>query len=121
MLGLNGVALPVMLYDHIGHLPGWVHRAEAKSMGFGASGVFQMLTIWILVLLFIALALPNTLQVLSQYEPALGVKPIPSDEGFRARAIAWKASVAWAIGVAVIAAIGVFHLGGNSEFLYWQF
>lgn len=118
MLGLNGVALPAALYDRIGHLPGLVHRADATFMAYGD---FKMLTIWMLVLAFIALALPNTLQVLSQYEPALGVKPLPSDRGVGARSFAWKPSVAWAIGVAAVAAFAMLHLGGNSEFLYWQF
>jgi hypothetical protein len=118
MLGLNGVALPAPLYDRVGRLPAWVHPENATVLGYGD---FQMLTIWILVLGFIALALPNTLQVLSRYEPALGVKPIPSSGGFGAGRFAWKPSVAWAIAVTVVAAIGILHLGGNSEFLYWQF
>jgi alginate O-acetyltransferase complex protein AlgI len=118
VFGLSGVALPAELYDRIGHLPRWLQRADPALLGYSD---FKMLTIWILVLAFIALALPNTLQVLSQYEPALGVKPIPSDRGLGARSFAWKASVAWAIGVAVVATIGILHVGGNSEFLYWQF
>ena len=69
---------------------------------------------------FIALALPNTLQFLSRYEPALGVKAPDAEPAAWAR-LAWSASLIWAIGVSILAAVAVYRLGGNSEFLYWQF
>jgi alginate O-acetyltransferase complex protein AlgI len=75
---------------------------------------------WILVSMLIALAFPNTLQILARYEPALGVKPQTLD--FVGRSISeWNASLPWAIGVSIVAAIGILSLSGPSEFLYWQF
>ena len=55
-----------------------------------ASGIgLQRATLWISVLAFLALACPNTLQLLSRYEPALGWKSSP-------RRILWSPSLAWA-------------------------
>jgi hypothetical protein len=33
----------------------------------------------------------------------------------------WAPSLPWAIAMSAIAAIGIFYIGGPSEFLYWQF
>src|SRR5713226_4782263 len=70
---------------------------------------------------FIALLCPNTLQILSRYEPALGWKPIPSAGATAKTSLLWTPSLAWAIATSIIAAIGILYLGGQSEFLYWQF
>ena len=75
---------------------------------------------WIVVLLFVALACPNTLQILACYEPALGVKRQATKLVF-GRIVEWEASLPWAIAVSVIAAIAIGSIGGPSEFLYWQF
>jgi len=81
---------------------------------------FVGMVIWILVSMLIALTLPNTLQILSRYEPALGVKPQTAD--IKGRGISeWNTSLPWAIGVSIVAAIGIISLSGPSEFLYWQF
>src|SRR5262249_41450194 len=54
MIGLNGLALPP-----------------------GSSQDIVMILTWIVGLTIVALGCPNTLQILAQYEPALGVKPRP--------------------------------------------
>ena len=46
--------------------------------------------------------------------------------GLRARRIwvdrlLWRPSVAWAIGIALVAAVSILSLGQPTEFLYWQF
>ena len=51
-----------------------LHGIGLKS-GIGLKRV----AIWIPAAAFIALACPNTLQILSRYEPALGWKPSPRD------------------------------------------
>jgi hypothetical protein len=76
---------------------------------------------WILFLMFIALACPNSLQILASYEPALGVRPRAGEKRFIARAVEWRPSLPWAIGVSAIAATAIYSVGGQSEFLYWQF
>jgi hypothetical protein len=85
------------------------------------SGSFLLTaTARIAVMLVIALACPNTLQLFAAYEPALGIKPA-SARGLLLSLAAWQPSQAWAIGVACIALAGILSLGGFHEFLYWQF
>jgi alginate O-acetyltransferase complex protein AlgI len=122
LIGQNGVALPEAIYDHLGPLAGWLHRADVASVApdLWSAKEFGGMVMWILVSMLIALAFPNTLQILARYEPALGVKPHTAD--FAAKSISeWNASLPWAIGVSIVAAIGIISLSGPSEFLYWQF
>ena len=119
LIGLNGIGLPEGLFDHLGPLAGTLHKlgviAEPWSIGD-----FAKSAIWIFVLMVIALACPNTLEIMAPYEPALGVKPHPNKLGIR-RLAEWSISLPWAIAVSAVAAIGIASLGGPSEFLYWQF
>jgi alginate O-acetyltransferase complex protein AlgI len=77
--------------------------------------------IWIALPAFIALVGPNTLQMLSRYEPALGWKPSPTEGATLETRILWQPSLAWAVAVSIVVATGILYLGGQSEFLYWQF
>jgi alginate O-acetyltransferase complex protein AlgI len=91
------------------------------GLGFKSGIALRKSALWIGGGAFIALACPNTLQILSRYEPALGWKP-SRDQGATAKPrILWSPSLAWAVAMAVIVAIGILNLGGQSEFLYWQF
>lgn len=110
MAGLNGVRVPQALHDAFGPLQalaGVSNELSAQAL-VAAAG-------WVIGLLAIALGLPNTLQILARYEPALLVKKEP------ARVIEWNPSLAWAAGVAALGAASMMKLGGKSEFLYWQF
>jgi alginate O-acetyltransferase complex protein AlgI len=120
MIGLNGVALPQDLYDRLGPLAGWLHSAGVVPAA-GSSQSFMMMTVWISALMFIVLACPNTLQILARYEPALGVKPQPTGQSTGRMVVEWDGSLPWAIGVSIIAAMGIFFLDSPSQFLYWQF
>jgi len=118
----NGLGLPQAIYDHLGPLAGWFHRAGLGSVAaeLGSVKEFGEMVFWILVSLLIALVFPNTLQILARYEPALGVKP--QTVNFGGRSVAeWNASLPWAIGVSIVAAMAILSLSGPSEFLYWQF
>jgi alginate O-acetyltransferase complex protein AlgI len=100
MLGLHGIGL-----------------SQLKNISVGR----MKIAFWITVPAFIALVCPNSLELLSRYEPALGWKPSPHDGGTAKTRILWGPSLAWAVAVSMIAAIGILYLGGQSEFLYWQF
>jgi len=119
LIGLNGIALPQGLVDQ----PGPLH-ALLRGLGIAATSWsvedFTRLAIWIFVLMAVALFCPNTLQILSHYEPALGVKPQPAARGI-GRLLKWDASLPWAIMVSGAAAIAIVFIRGPSEFLYWQF
>jgi alginate O-acetyltransferase complex protein AlgI len=119
LVGLNGIGLPQKLLEHLGSLGERLHAAGVAAESWSLQD-FVKTVIWISVLMFIALACPNTLQILARYEPALGVTaqsaklPIGS-------MIEWDASLPWAIVVSAVAAIAIVSMGGPSEFLYWQF
>ena len=118
--GLNGVALPQALYDHLEPFTSMFHRVGV--MAEPLSHDFKMTAIWISFLMFVALACPNTLQILARYEPALGVKPQSTKLLIGTLKIKeWHPSLAWAIAVAVIAMIAIGSIAGPSEFLYWNF
>jgi alginate O-acetyltransferase complex protein AlgI len=120
MIGLSGVALPQDLYDRLGPLAGWLHSVGVVPEA-GSSQSFMMMTVWISALMFIVLACPNTLQILARYEPALGVKPQPTDQSTGRMVVEWDGSLPWAIGVSITAAMGIYFLDSPSQFLYWQF
>ena len=121
LIGRNGTALPQAIYDHLGPLAAWLHHAGVASVApeLWSGQEFGRMVMWIFASMFIALACPNTLQILGRYEPALGVKPSATD--FAGGIIEWNPSLPWAIAVSIVAACGILFLGGPSEFLYWQF
>ena len=123
MIGANGIALPQALYEHLGPLAGVLRRLHVAPVAAAdwSERSFLMLMAWIAVPTFIALLCPNTLQILAPYEPALGVKRRTDGVGIIGRAIEWSPSLAWALGMAVVAAIAISSLEHQSEFLYWQF
>jgi alginate O-acetyltransferase complex protein AlgI len=119
MIGTYGATLPQAVLSRLGAMGGWlqalgVHPAwTSGSLLMGASAR-------IFALSFVALALPNTLELLAAYEPALGVKPA-KNRGRLLVLAAWRPSGTWAVGLAGVALAGVLSLGGVHEFLYWQF
>jgi alginate O-acetyltransferase complex protein AlgI len=107
---------------------GHIFQGMLGLHGLGFSELKTVLSIgrtraalWIIASAFIALVCPNTLQMLNRYEPALGWKPRPQQDAMDATRILWTPSLAWAVALSVIVAIGILNLGGHSEFLYWQF
>lgn len=121
MVGLHGIAVPEALFQHLGPLARTFHQLGVIAVPGSSHDFVKMLT-WILFLMFIALACPNTLEILGHYEPALGVKPRPGRLVIGRMAIGeWSPSFRWAIAVSAIAAIAIFFINGPSEFLYWNF
>jgi alginate O-acetyltransferase complex protein AlgI len=122
IIGLNGIALPQALFDHLGPLTSALHGIGVIAAESLSSQDFVKTAIWICFLMFVALACPNTLQILARYEPALGVKPQPTKLAIgRIKIVEWGPSLPWAIAVSAIAGIAIVSIGGPSEFLYWQF
>jgi alginate O-acetyltransferase complex protein AlgI len=119
MIGLNGIALPQALFDRLGPLASTFHGVVGVTESWSTQD-FVKTAMWICILMFVALACPNTLQILARYEPALGVKP-RSTKPVIGGIVEWGASLPWAIAVSAIAAIAIIFIGGPSEFLYWQF
>jgi alginate O-acetyltransferase complex protein AlgI len=120
MIALNGVSIPLTIYQHLGPLGGWLERIGVVRQSWGGQD-FVILAALIPALMFVALALPNTLQLLARFEPALGVRQRPADLGLVRWTIEWAPSLAWSVAMSGIAVAGILSLGGPSEFLYWQF
>ncbi len=119
IIGLNGITLPQALFNHLWRFTSALHGIGVMPDA-GSSQDFLKTTMWISVLMFIALGCPNTLQILARYEPALGVKAQPTKLAL-GKILEWEASLPWAIAMSAIAVIAVVSIGGPSEFLYWQF
>jgi alginate O-acetyltransferase complex protein AlgI len=120
IIGLNGIALPQSLFHRLGSfLISGFHSIGVTGDVSWNGHEFVKTAVGISVLLFVALACPNTLQILARYEPALGIKA-PTRLVVR-RFADWEASLPWAIAVSVMAALAIGSIGGPSEFLYWQF
>lgn len=107
LIGLNGSSLHGITQHDTGIFADWVMRDFIK-MAF-----------WIIGPMAIALACPNTMQILARYEPALGVRPEPALL-VTGTPVMWNISVRWGLAVSAAAAIAVVFMG-PSEFLYWQF
>jgi hypothetical protein len=120
MIGLNGISLPSTIYKHFGPLAGWFQGIGLTQQSWGGHD-FLVLAALIPPLVFIALACPNTLQLMARFEPALGVRQRPGEYGPVMRVFEWTPSLAWSVGMCAIAVAGILSLGGPSEFLYWQF
>jgi alginate O-acetyltransferase complex protein AlgI len=120
MLGLHGIGLPQTLFDPLASLAartgGLLHVTNEISATdlIAAAG-------WVIALLAAALALPNTLQILERFAPALSAARPAVEISWLRRALVWNPSLIWAAGVGVLACVAIFRLGGRSEFLYWQF
>jgi alginate O-acetyltransferase complex protein AlgI len=122
MIGVNGIALPQDLLNRLGSIAGALHSVGVVADKSWAGHDFVHTAIWISLLMFIALACPNTLQILARYEPALGVKRRSTSSVLGMIRIAdWGPSLPWAIATSAMAAIAILSISGPSEFLYWQF
>lgn len=101
MAGMNGIATAGPLYDSV-------------------SIVLRDLALLVLLVGPIALFLPNTLQILDRYEPAIGFRE--SDAGNLLNyKVSWRPSLIWALVVTIVAVTATMNIGGYTEFLYWQF
>ena len=122
MLGLNGVALPNAIAARLGSAwPTLVDLGFTSYLGGGSQ--FVLAWLWVLLLLMIVLALPNTQQIIRRFEPASRADDAGArgEAGVGHRGLAWAPSPTWAVAVGLMAASGVLAMNSVSEFLYFQF
>jgi alginate O-acetyltransferase complex protein AlgI len=120
MFGLHGIGLPQALFNPLASLAARSHGLVHVSTEMSATDLTGAVG-WVIALLAAALALPNTLQILERYAPALSGSRPATEISWLRRALVWTPSLLWAIGLGALASVAVFRLGGQSEFLYWQF
>ncbi len=119
MIGTYGATLPRAVLARLGAIGAMLQMLGVQPAW--TSGSFLVTSIArIAVLLFITLALPNTLELLAAYEPAIGVKPAKV-AGRMLSLTEWQPNGPWAVGLAGVALAGLLSLGGLHEFIYWQF
>jgi D-alanyl-lipoteichoic acid acyltransferase DltB (MBOAT superfamily) len=117
MVGFHGMAIPAVIAAHAGPLGPWLQAAHVGVDTLWSGADFLSTSAWVATLLLIVFACPNTLELLGQYEPALGYRPRLQWR----QSLLWRPSLAWALAASVLAAVAIVHLGEKSEFLYWQF
>ncbi len=115
MIGLNGVSLPAALAPALGGGAD-VLRQLGVEFSLGGGSRFILTWVWSLALLGIALLLPNTQELMRHHRPGLDFDPAQATSR-----LFWKASPAWALLLATLAAAGLLSLSQASEFLYYQF
>jgi alginate O-acetyltransferase complex protein AlgI len=117
MAGLGGIGFPDVIAER---LPGGLARFISPTRELSAASLVLLL-VWIPALSAIALLLPNSLQILAAYEPALGYKTGARAEFSFERRLRWIPTLPWATIAAALTITAILRLGGKSEFLYWQF
>ena len=118
MLGMHGLGLPKFIADI-------VHMPALGGMTVGAGDIdarsFVFNLAYLVGVAAIGLLMPNVLQIMSKTPPTLQFPSRPPKIGLIGPAVYWSASLPWMIFIAGLAAVGMWMLTGQSEFLYWQF
>lgn len=125
MAGLHGVAVPNAIVARLGD--SWQMLADlgfTSYLGGGSQFIFTWL--WIAILLTVVVAMPNTQQIMTRFEPVIHQHQTDAQNEIRLMArlhsaLSWKPGINWAVATGVIAALGVFAMSRISEFLYFQF
>ena len=120
MVGVNGITLPQQIYQSLTPLLGPLGRALSPAAGMSTQDL-AVITGWIVVLMAIALWMPNTLQILSHIEPAIGIQERHMPVSRLQRFLQWSPTPSWALTMVALAGTAIWRMGGKSEFLYWQF
>jgi alginate O-acetyltransferase complex protein AlgI len=116
LVGLNGISLPRGLVEPLG-LAGALPFVVLEDAGVTD---FIVRNAWVATLFLIATLAPNSLQIMSRFEPALDAGQRAAHTQTTVR-FAWQPNLAWALVVAVTASAAILRLSAESEFLYWQF
>jgi len=126
MLGFNGASMPVAVLNELGAVKD-VLLSLGITPDISSGNYFVFSSLWICGLLFIALFVPNSMEIMRRFEPALYFDA-NVDHGHQWRFLASRRNTfifslcnRWAFCMALIFLIGVLGLNRPSEFLYWQF
>jgi len=122
MVGSSGFALPESYLGHLNRLAGLGDLLQTQGWVFGDAGLFKGVreVSALLILILIATLLPNTQQFMRRYRPAFETYHGEISR-LRYRWMEWRATVTWALFIAVILTLAILHLTRVSEFLYFQF
>lgn len=119
MSGVFGIALPDAIGIQLGMLKP-LFESAGVSFFLGGGARFVATWCWVLAAAIIVFGLPNTQQIVGRYHPihpVLYVHPAHESKGV----LRWVPSLPWAIGLGLLAVVGLLSLTHPSEFLYFQF
>jgi D-alanyl-lipoteichoic acid acyltransferase DltB (MBOAT superfamily) len=119
MAGINGIIFPDTWKDHLGAVgPLLIH------FGISYANIDQFVVRppinWFIWLLAITWFLPNTQQIMRNFNPALGLLTEPTPRSSLIK-IEWHLNTRWAVLMAFISVISIIKITKISEFLYFQF
>jgi hypothetical protein len=120
----NGISLPPEIEPHLRAVQPFLGFAHITFDGINKNNLIgsEFSVGLLLILLLVVWYMPNTQQLLARYRPALGF----SSQGRPPRRgawLVWRPNFAWSLILAVTGAAALVQLwiGGNAEFLYFQF
>ena len=118
LAGGNGIILPPDAVGWLGPLHPWLlqlgWRFESVRYLYG----WEQLA-WLVVLGVIAFLLPNTMQLLARYKPALLSQSFSA--ALQSSRIQWRPTLYWATMLAVLMSWALLAINRVDEFLYFQF
>lgn len=125
MMGLHGFALPQGIMARLGDA-GTMLQSLGMQTALGGGQDFVITWLWIAILLFIVLVMPNVQDMFNWIKCSLRNQHFDTTDSVwpmlsLARKLEWKASMGWAVASAVCLALGLLTLFQVSEFLYFQF
>ena len=119
LTGMHGAQWPYFMLEQTNK--GLLLKAIGDVPGV-ATGVDLLLAmVWMVGLLFLALVPPNSLQIMANVKPVIGMTAANAARGWWARVLVWNPSIAWLLITAGLAGVVIARLSEDSEFLYWQF
>jgi D-alanyl-lipoteichoic acid acyltransferase DltB (MBOAT superfamily) len=119
MFGGHGFELPQVIADKLSVL-GVPRRYLPVRPGMNGTDLVSEYA-RLLMLLAIALIMPNTIQIMARWQPVLDARDRPANTGLLPRWFVWNPTVIWAGAMSLLAVWAIMRVGGPSEFLYWQF
>jgi hypothetical protein len=125
MAGINGIAIPNAIAVRLGSA--WQMLANLGVTSYlGGGGQFIFTWLWLGLLLTVVVAMPNTQQIMSRFEPVMKMHYADDQNEIRLMTrfhsiLSWGPSAGWAVATGVVAVLGVFAMSRISEFLYFQF
>ncbi|PCI31719.1 MAG: membrane-bound O-acyltransferase family protein [Alphaproteobacteria bacterium] len=125
MTGMHGVSLPNGLAVQLGGFGEFLNE-RGVNFTLGGGRNFVMTYLWVIVLLPVAVAWPNTQQIMEKFEPSFDKifdNPMTTfmSNNILMRRIKFNFSYRWAFTLAIISTLGILALSEVSEFLYFQF
>ena len=122
MIFFHGVELPDVV---AGQFPGLVGALTHFGVVFGPASLSDLTVIWLWLaaLLLIAVASPNVIELIRDYEPVISLPPTITArrEPMAFRFLTFRLSRSWAFAVGVVLAVALARLPQPTSFIYFNF